>query len=211
MRALLFTNTHQNAYDACMNQRTFGLGVGFFTIIGGISLAYLLAQQSSAPKVELSEHHEDTTRGIALAYPSSLVPQILSAADAQEVSIELHRDDPSLQITVWEETGLAALESLAGTPLLSQLRRNVDRRFTSAYPEIEKEGIQDTSLGSQDAFVVHLTFRRPGSAARERIRLTVTAKDGSAYYVQCLAPVATWDFTVDTCEAVTDSFRFLSS
>lgn len=170
---------------------------------------YFAPNDPKTPPLLLEDHHIDQDRGFEIDYPSSFLPQVIAEDDAAEVSLEIEQSSPELMVTVWQESGLGLLETFSSKPLLKQLRDNVDRRFTSAYPKIEKEGVKDAILGGEEAFSVQLTFLRPKASSRERMFLTVTTKNDSAYYVQCLGPVDDWDRASEACFAITQSFKFL--
>ncbi|MCA9388924.1 hypothetical protein KC644_04195 [Candidatus Berkelbacteria bacterium] len=184
------------------------------SLIGALSLvaigltAYLYFLPTPET-ISLESHHIDKERGFKINYPSTFTPKEILDKDKDEVSLEIVQPAPQLTVTVWQESGLGLLETFSSQPLLQQLRDNVDRRFSSAYPEIEKEGVNGVDLAGQEAFSVQLTFRRPKALNRERMHLTVTTRNESAYYVQCLTPVADWDEVKELCLAITGSFEFL--
>lgn len=177
-----------------------------------VILVFLLSKDknnSSIKEIQLSSLHQDKKRGFAIGYPDIFKKQQISKQDEDEVSLILKSPDPELQIMVWRESGLALLEKFSDKTLIDQLRVNVDRLYSNAYPEFTKEKIEDYEMGNEKGFVVQFTFLRPKSSERERIFMAITSKSGNAYYAQCLALVPDWSKVEAICKEVIKSFRFI--
>jgi len=152
----------------------------------------------------ITQTFTDQDAGFSLGYPDTLEKQ--PANSSQGDTIVLIDARKNFKISAWKESGLGILASSGTVSLLDQLKTNVDRQYPAHYPDIDRQGIADATLGGQPAFRINFSYMHPIYNRREHVQVTVTATKDSAFYVQCSSPVSTWPFVEPVCRAVTESF-----
>lgn len=198
-----------------LSTMTFG---GGWLVNKKVSLPNWLNQRSASEgksvagvKIEapLTVYQSDQFK-FTLKYPEGFVVGQISPEDQKKdpLMAKLIREEPPTLVLFWEE-GLGMLNALIKKPTLEYLREQVDRRYSIEYKDFQKEKVEDTTLSGLPAFSVWFTFQDPDRTYREKIKLTVTTKDGKDYYLQCMAPVVMWEKAELSCNIIRENFQFL--
>lgn len=184
------------------------LGIGIFLLIQK-------PWQSENGQVKSEEikqvAYQSAEYGFKVKYPEGMVEGKIPEEQQKKdpIILKLVQVDPPLLVTIWQEQGLGILDMYVKKPLLEYLKGNVDRRYGAEYNDFKKEKLEDTKLAGLDAFTVWFTFQNKEKTYREKIKLAVTVKDKTAYYLQCMAPAEVWDTVEPSCDIIKDSFEFV--
>lgn len=177
---------------------------------GGFLFFYNHYQQQLAKEAEPKLiTYEGKDYNLKLNYQDTFTQVKISDSEKQNdhTMLRLVRIDPPELITIWQETGLGALDLLIKKPLLEYLKGSVDKRYSTDYNDFKKEKIEDTKVAGLDSFVVWFTFQDKAKSYREKIKLYVFVKDKVAYYLQCMSPESQWSHAEQSCDIVKDSFE----
>lgn len=153
---------------------------------------------------------EDKDNLFTLKYPDTMV--IANLTDEQKkndkIVFQLVQPDIGERVSVLIEKGLGMVENFIKKPLLEYMKDNIDKKFKVSFADYKKEKVEDSKLAGLDAFTVWFTFQDPDKDYRQKIKMIVTTKDKTGYYLICQGPEEIWSQIEPSCDIIKDNFSF---
>lgn len=154
---------------------------------------------------------EDKDNLFKLKYPDDMVIAKLTDGQKKKDKIVFQLVQPEIgeRNSVLIEKGLGIVEAFIKQPLLEYLKGNVDIKFGTSFSDYKKERVENTKLAELDAFTVWFTYMDEVKNFRQKIKMSVTVKDKTGYYLICQGPEAIWSQIEPSCDIIKDNFSFL--
>lgn len=154
---------------------------------------------------------EDKDNLFKLKYPDDMVIAKLTDEQKKKDKIVFQLVQPNIgeRVSVLIEKGLGMVEAFIKQPLLDNLKGNIDKRFGSSFTEYKKEKVEDSKLAGLDAFTVWFTYMDDVKNFRQKIKMSVTVKDKTGYYLICQGPEEIWSQIEPSCDIIKDNFSLL--
>ncbi|EKD56178.1 MAG: hypothetical protein ACD_58C00278G0001 [uncultured bacterium] len=154
---------------------------------------------------------DDKDNLFKLKYPDDMVIAKLTDEQKKKDQIVFQLVQPKVgeRNSVLIEKGLGVVEAFIKQPLLEYMKGNIDLKFGTSFSDYKKEKVEDSKLAGLDAFTVWFTYMDQDKNYRQKIKMSVTVKDKTGYYLICQGPEEIWSRIEPSCDIIKDNFSFI--